>query len=143
DPTSQQIGQYSQHHLARRRLTPCEHGRCGKELLRLPASAHKDAALPDLGLRKQALRTGKAQVFEPKKPAVLEIRCRDAPAALQVPVQVILDHLAKCVVRCGAGRPANVRVCRVVLEPQRQRFKYAPRELTVGNALSSSGMSLL
>ncbi|MEY4179975.1 MAG: hypothetical protein RLY70_3549 [Planctomycetota bacterium] len=100
-----------------RRAVPQGGGR-GEELVDVAGVADVEAVFPERLFGEQAVVAAQAIVVEPEESAVFEVRGGDAPAALQVAVEVVVDDAAERVVGRGAGGAADIGVGGVVVERQ-------------------------
>ena len=73
-------------------------------------------------------------VVEGEQPAVFEVRRSDAPAALQVPIEVVVDDPAQGIVGRVPRRAAHLRVGGIFVEPKLHGIEDAAREIAVAAA---------
>src|SRR5690606_35749956 len=101
---------------------------------------HREAGRPQGCLAKQSIRAGETFVLESQKPAVLKVGRGDAPAALKVAIEVVVDHAAQSVVRRIARRTSDIRVRSIFIEGQLHRVEDAAGKVPMRQSTGPTGL---
>ena len=96
-----------------------------------PAFAHGESGLPQLVLGQQAVGSVESLVLEAEQAAVLQIRRRHPPAALQMAVQEVFERSPQGIVGALSCRAAHFRVGREVVEARVHGVEDGARQIAV------------
>ena len=111
-----------------------QHARHGGALLRRGLGQRGMQLLPHLVHRRQLVEE---RVLDGQQPGLLEVGRGHAPAALQVPVEAVAEHVAERLLGVLARLEDRVAVAGVGLERQRDRLGHALREVVERESLDA------